>query len=137
MESYLWISAFLSVIAALVFLLKHLLKKAERLTKATQQKTSEDQDWNAVTIRPGLISCEAVYSISGKTYLESESPDLPVAGCTNNKCFCKCIHLKDRRHQTDRRDYFGKFSAYARWYEYERRSGHGRRSTDKPDSLGA
>lgn len=137
MEIFLWISAFCIIVAALVYLLKRLVEKVQRLAKPEQRARNSNPHWSAVTVRPGLISCEAVYAISTKTYLASEAPDLPVPGCTNKKCLCKCIRLQDRRHQPDRRDYFGQFSVYAGWYEYERRSGAGRRSTDKPDSLGA
>ena len=64
---------------------------------------SPDTRWRSVKIRPGLMSCKMVSTISGQIFLAEEAPSLPLPNCAEEDCRCHYIFLEDRRSGADRR----------------------------------
>jgi hypothetical protein len=88
-----------------------------------------DSRFRAVSVRPGEDSCEAAQQFGQMRFLCAKAPRLPLPGCSAAVCNCRYVHFADRRSGLDRR------ASYDWTRERElgvvnRRSGHGRRSTD-------
>ena len=59
--------------------------------------------WKAVVIEPGDSACMPAKEISGKRFLASNAPRLPLPDCTNqDRCQCKYRHYGDRRAEQRR-----------------------------------
>ncbi len=72
--------------------------------RAGRQASAPAQPYHAVSIRPGLNACRAVWLQVGDRYLLTEAPDLPVKGCDNPHCECSFNQHDDRREPGERRD---------------------------------
>ena len=91
--------------------------------------------WHAVEVCTGFMACPACQLLSGKRFLSSEAPSLPVAGCLRPlQCRAVYVHHDDRR-AGPRRDAEQPGAArigHSREGVAERRIGRGRRSADAP-----
>ena len=77
----------------------------QRPTRADAQSDNlDDTRWRSVKIAPGAARCEYASILSGKVFLLSEAPPLPLVNCNQTDCSCRYIHLDDRRSGIDRRD---------------------------------
>lgn len=103
---------------------------AQLYASTAEQTTRSTTRWRAVKIAPGLMSCDAAAKLAGQVFLASESPVLPLDGCSEGDCRCKYVHLEDRRSGGDRRIELGDLGAYLPVSHSERRQVGGRRSTD-------
>ena len=84
--------------------------------------------YHAVSIEPGARACAAARAESGKRFLSSAAPMLPLRECTHpSACQCRYAHHKDRRSQQDRRVNFANPHAHKM---SDRRTGSGRRIND-------
>lgn len=116
-------------------LLDELIRKAHSLAggqPASAPRPRErraDTRFRAVSVRPGDESCEAARQLGQLRYLCAEAPRLPLPECNAATCNCGYWHHSDRRSGLDRR-------AAQDWTRerelgvVNRRSSHGRRSTD-------
>ena len=77
----------------------------------------------SVEIRRRSGACRAARALDGQRFLASESPALPLVGCTQTRCDCSFAKLSDRRTD-DRR--WGGLSA-AMFMNAERRNKADRR----------
>ena len=68
-----------------------------------ESETRETTRWRSVKISPGTNRCEYASILSGKVFLLSEAPPLPLVNCGEANCSCRYIHLDDRRSGADRR----------------------------------
>ena len=124
------------VAVAIVLLLSRRSKKSfrsKRLKKAlstTREEERSSTQWRAVKIASGLLCCDAVEKMAGQVFLASESPQLPLEGCSEDDCRCKYVHLEDRRSGGDRRFELGELGAFLPVSQVERRQVGGRRATD-------
>ena len=124
------------VAVAIVFLLsrrsvKTAQPKRSKRTKTTATRAERSStQWRAVKIEPGLFCCDAVGKLAGQVFLSTESPSLPLDGCSEQNCRCKYIHLEDRRSGGDRRIELGELGAFLPINQIERRQVGGRRATD-------
>ena len=90
---------------------------------------SADTRYRSVRVRPGLMSCERVASISGEVFLSREAPELPLPNCTEANCTCHYIFDEDRRCGLDRRAELAKLRKKL-LPEFDRRRSPGRRDSD-------
>ena len=89
--------------------------------------------FHAVSIKFEANACTAAKAMTGRRFLASAAPRLPLPDCDALECRCRFAHHDDRRSGKDRRSPFG-----ARGYspsgsgsfEKERRDGTGRREND-------
>ena len=119
------------VIAAaivLVFLYAKKQKSANPKSQAVPQKTP----YRAVAVSCDEYACDGAKALSGKRFLISDTPLLPLLDCTAQKCHCKYSHHSDRRDfGEDRRLPSSlKASMFSEGGEAERRVKRGRRAND-------
>ncbi len=62
--------------------------------------------YNAVAIMYSESSCNAAKAMTGRRFLSSAAPRLPLAECNNLECRCKFVSYDDRRTGRDRRSPF-------------------------------
>lgn len=105
-------------------------KHLQKVSSASNVVDRSTTRWRAVKISSGLMCCEAASKLSDQVFLSSESPRLPLDGCTETDCRCKYVHLDDRRSGGDRRLDLGDLGAYLPVNQVERREQTGRRSAD-------
>ncbi len=58
---------------------------------------------HAVSIRAGLLPCDAVRQLGDHRFLSDEAPPLPLSDCDSERCECRYRHHADRRQNEDRR----------------------------------
>ena len=120
----------LGLLVAWYFYRQGLDKPRSRPDRRVRLKSTGD--YHAVSVKPGSYACRAVNEIVGKRFLATEAPDLPLKGCTANKCECHFVHFRDRRSGKDRRSPFGSggLAAASGQYAKERRQMGERRTED-------
>lgn len=94
--------------------------------------------YHAVSIRFDEGACDAAKAMSGRRFLASAAPRLPLPECDVLECRCRFTHHKDRRNGRDRRSPFGAggFGGGATGsHEKERRENVGRREKDTDTDL--
>lgn len=89
-----------------------------------------ESPWEALEIAPEANSCVASKQLKGRRFLCSETPTLPLPGCTSPSCTCTYQYSPDRRRGPRRAEDEGKFAMLLSGPETERRNRRGRRSTD-------
>ena len=90
--------------------------------------------YHAVSIKFEANACDAAKAMTGRRFLASAAPRLPLPDCDMLECRCRFAHHDDRRSGSDRRSPFG-----ARGYSpsgtgsfrQERRESAGRRESDR------
>ncbi len=97
----------------------------------TKRFKGAPQNWHAVTIHCGEVSCASALAMKHKRFLSRETPPrLPLPGCSRPaSCRCRYRHFDDRREGPRREGETG-MSGRRRVPAINRRSGLGRRSTD-------
>ena len=105
-------------------------KRSQLTTSSADRQDRSTTQWRAVKIAPGLMSCGAAGKLAGKVFLSTESPRLPLDGCSEQNCRCKYVHLEDRRDGGDRRIELGDLGAFLPVSQVERRRMSGRRRDD-------
>ena len=91
---------------------------------------TSDTKWRSVRVRPGLIACDRVASLTGQVFLAREAPELPLANCSERDCRCHYVFLDDRRSGTDRREELGRLGEFLPSSTRNRRLSPGRRIGD-------
>ncbi len=134
-DTYSVIALAIAAVAILFLLSRRSVKsvrsKRTRTTSSTAgRKERSTTQWRAVKIVPDLFCCDAVGKLSGKVFLSTESPQLPLEGCSEQDCRCRYMHLQDRRSGGDRRIELDELSAFLPATQVERRQVGGRRATD-------
>lgn len=86
--------------------------------------------WRSVRVRPGLIACDRVASLTGPVFLAGEAPELPLKNCSERDCRCHYVFLDDRRSGIDRRDDLGRLGEFLSSSARDRRLSPGRRIGD-------
>lgn len=69
--------------------------------------------FHGVSVKPGLVACEAVQELVGKRFLPDEAPAMPLPACDEARCRCAYSHHGDRRDREDRRSGWGTFGGFA------------------------
>jgi hypothetical protein len=85
-------------------------KRRENLADASaaqpRPKTTKTQ-FHAVSIRYTGRACDAAQNMSGRRFLATAAPKLPLPECDVLECTCRFAHHDDRRSHKDRRSPFG------------------------------
>lgn len=122
----------LLIIAALLLVVWLLLRRRNAVgKKETPPAPSKPVNtaYHAVSIRFGELACAAAREMSGRRFLSSAAPRLPLADCDATECSCKFVHHNDRRAGKDRRSPFatGGFGGGTGSFQQERRDRNDRR----------
>ena len=102
-------------------------KSAVPTTTATD--TPDKAAYHAVSIKFDKNACEAAREMSGRRFLSSAAPRLPLPECDVLECRCRFAHHADRRSSKDRRSPFAAtgFGGGTGSFEKERREKSDRR----------
>ena len=93
-------------------------------------KTTE---FHAVSITYSGQACKAASELSGRRFLATAAPRLPLPECDVLECKCRFAHHDDRRSNKDRRSPFGPGGAAGSTgsFSSEQRSGTDRRQSGR------
>lgn len=126
----------LSIVLVLLILWLYLRQRKYK-TEANAPPSRTDSTmsaYHAVSIKFAANACDAAKAMTGRRFLASAAPQLPLADCDAPECRCRFAHHDDRRSGADRRSPFGArgFSPSGSGsYEKDRRTGAGRRQDDR------
>jgi len=103
--------------------------------KTTVKADKGNAVYHAVSIKLSGHACKAAQDMTGRRFLSTAAPKLPLPGCDVLDCNCRFIHHKDRRAGKDRRSPFGPsgFAGGTGRFEAEQRKGEDRRASDDED----
>ena len=74
--------------------------------KTEVKRPVANTQFHAVSIKYPTNVCEAAKQMSGRRFLATAAPKLPLADCNVLDCSCRFTHHKDRRAGRDRRSPF-------------------------------
>jgi len=83
--------------------------------------------FHAVSIKPGLVCCQAAKQFGKMRFLARKAPRLPLPGCDSPSCTCLYTHFSDRRSGSERRAMLADPTSPD---SRNRRMNRGRRATD-------
>lgn len=98
---------FLTLILLLAWLSMRILRgsKGKPDAAATKNLDSTSQ-FHAVSLKYSASACDAAKAMTGRRFLASAAPRLPLPKCDALECRCTFAHHDDRRSGTDRRNPF-------------------------------
>lgn len=108
--------------------------KQDTSTSSASTKKKKSTAYHAVSIKYSENACDAAKAMTGRRFLATAAPRLPLPECDALECRCKFTHHDDRRTGRDRRSPFG-----AKHYsgdgtgshEKERRESRDRRKSER------
>ncbi len=80
--------------------------KVGETSKKTSKLTQEKKAYHAVSINIEQSGCAAAKAMTGRRFLSSAAPQLPLPECDALECRCIFTHHADRRNNRDRRSPF-------------------------------
>jgi len=81
--------------------------KGEFEAASSPRQLDNKSAFHAVSLKYSSSACDAAKAMTGRRFLSSEAPKLPLPGCDAAECRCGFAHHSDRRSGTDRRSPFG------------------------------
>ncbi len=137
LNTIIFMIAILALLAAMISLLfkpyeygasvQHFRQFSDR--ESNESADSADTRYRSVQVRPGLIACDRVATISGELFLSREAPELPLPNCTEKTCNCHYVFQDDRRSGLVRRAEMARLRKKL-LPEFDRRRSPGRRAGD-------
>ena len=126
MQTTLLVIAGVLLVAWLLLRRRNTQKKEQAPQAASRHQNTA---YHAVSIKFGDRACQAAREMSGRRFLSSAAPRLPLADCEAAECVCRFVHHKDRRSGKDRRSPFaaGRIGGETGSFEQERRERPDRR----------
>jgi len=126
------------LIVALLVAIWWLLRKRKNTAADEQQSSaakpqSTNTQFHAVSIKTAGHACKAAQEMSGRRFLATAAPKLPLPECDVLECNCRFAHHDDRRNHKDRRSPFGPggVAGSTGAYSSEQRSGSDRRKSNR------
>ncbi len=104
MKELLLVLAFLLAVAWLVVRVRR--GKKEIQEASTFKKPDETALFHAVSLKYSSNACNAAKAMTGRRFLASAAPRLPLPECDALECRCGFSHHSDRRSGEDRRSPF-------------------------------
>ncbi len=128
----------LLVLAIAVFVIYRGRQSGANGTKSSPSKPVDllatTSKFHAVSIRTGLIACDAARALHGERFLSDAAPMIPLKGCDVDACQCRFVHHADRRSGEERRSpYPSSLSRDTGVFRQEQRGASDRRR-ETPDS---
>ncbi len=78
--------------------------KAEVQEASTIKRVENTSAFHAVSLKYSSNACDAAKAMTGRRFLASAAPRLPLPDCDALECRCGFAHHSDRRSGTDRRN---------------------------------
>lgn len=103
--------------------------QSAKTSRPEKPRPSDNTAYHAVSIKFDANACEAARNMSGRRFLSTAAPRLPLPECDALECCCRFAHHQDRRTVKDRRSPFGAagYAGGTGSYEKERRESRDRR----------
>lgn len=123
----------LALLAAIWWLLRTRKETSgDAPNSAVAQPKSSDSQFHAVSIKTSGQACKAAQEMSGRRFLATAAPRLPLPECDVLECNCRFAHHDDRRSNKDRRSPFkpGGVAGSTGSFSSEQRDGTDRRKSD-------
>lgn len=105
MKELLLVLALLLSIAWLILRIRR--GKAELQEASAAKQVERTSAFHAVSLKYSSNACDAAKAMTGRRFLASAAPTLPLPDCDALECRCGFDHHADRRSGTDRRNPFG------------------------------
>lgn len=122
------------VILVAVFVVVRMRQQAAEKAEAEQARPRQKKDttYHAVSIKFDQKACQAARDMTGRRFLATAAPRLPLPDCNVLECNCRFTHHDDRRSGKDRRSPFDRGGRLATTgeFEQEQRTGKDRRKSD-------
>ena len=120
---------FVALVLAIGWLILRLMRgRPSPPQKPTPQLQDATSMYHAVSIKYSSSACDAAKALTGRRFLSSAAPRLPLPDCDALECRCQFAHHKDRRSGKDRRSPFAPGGSSATGtYRIERRQKKDRR----------
>ena len=121
----------LALLAAVWWLVRKRREAAAEDAQADVRRPAANAQFHAVSIRFSGRACDAAKEMTGRRFLATAAPNLPLPGCDVLDCGCRFTHHKDRRAGRDRRSPFGAggVGGGTGAYDSEQRQGNDRRQS--------
>lgn len=103
----------LALLVAVWWLVRKRREAAIEDAEPEVRPASGNNQFHAVSIKFSGRACEAAKNMSGRRFLATAAPKLPLPKCDVLDCTCRFAHHKDRRSARDRRSPFGAGGAAA------------------------
>ena len=98
---------FAALILALAWLAMRVMRGSPRAEKSTApQIAPAATPYHAVSLEYSSNACDAAKAMTGRRFLSSAAPRLPLPECDSLECRCRFVHHDDRRTGKDRRSPF-------------------------------
>ena len=127
---------YVALILAISWLVIRILRGSRSSTESgAKQITDESSSYHAVSLRYSSNACDAAKSMTGRRFLASAAPRLPLPECNAPECRCRFVHHTDRRTGKDRRSPFSPatMSGGTGTFKAERRQKKDRRKSADPE----
>ena len=97
----------LGLLVAIWWLLRKRRGGSTEVSSPKLRSKSSSSQFHAVSIKYSGRACEAAKDMTGRRFLATAAPKLPLPECDILECSCRFAHHEDRRTQKDRRSPFG------------------------------
>jgi hypothetical protein len=122
----------LALLIAVWWLMRKRRESAGENAATTIRRPAANAEFHAVSIKFSGRTCAAAREMTGRRFLATAAPKLPLNDCDVLECKCQFLHHKDRRANKDRRSPFGPsgLGGGTGAYDSEQRDGTDRRGKD-------
>jgi hypothetical protein len=130
-----WMLGALLILASAWLVMRMRQNKAAEIAES-KPSLQDSGKFSAVAIKYSENGCDAAKAMTGRRFLSSAAPRLPLPECDALECRCQFAHYKDRRSNRNRRSPFSPAGPTGSTgiYEKERRQRTDRRQDDdQPD----
>ncbi len=103
---------FIALILAIIWLVMRLMRGSPKPTQPSAPKVADKSSpYHAVSLQYSSNACDAAKAMTGRRFLSTAAPRLPLPECDALECRCRFAHHADRRTGLDRRSPFSPGSA--------------------------
>ena len=96
----------LALLLAIAWLMRKRAESADSGSRTNLRRKGGTTKFHSVSIRLSKNACAAAEDLSGRRFLATTAPTLPLPECDADDCTCRFEHHKDRRSGKDRRNPF-------------------------------
>ncbi len=97
----------LGLLVAVWWMVRKRREGSSEVSSPKLRSKSSNSQFHAVSIKYSGRACEAAKNMTGRRFLATAAPKLPLPECDILECSCRFAHHEDRRTQKDRRSPFG------------------------------
>ncbi len=96
----------LALLLAIAWLMRKRAEAAKSGSRTNLRRKGGTTEYHSVSISLSKNACAAAEDLSGRRFLATTAPNLPLPECDADECTCRFKHHEDRRTGKDRRNPF-------------------------------